>query len=156
VLVEMIWLQQYPKGMPAEVDVRAHASLADLLRHSCERFAKLPAYSSMGVVVNVNSQYTAPELAHQLRDSVAAAIVVLENFAHTLQMVMDRDPALRPVVITTEVAKGAVLTHGNLVTSAGGMAVQHVVAERWPSSWTIRGGSCQLAKSARLACAGPG
>src|SRR6185369_10533368 len=37
------------------------------------------------VVVNVNPQYTAPELEHQLMDSGAVAIVVLENFAHTLQ-----------------------------------------------------------------------
>ncbi len=37
------------------------------------------------VVVNVNPQYTVPELEHQLRDSGASAIVVLENLAHTLQ-----------------------------------------------------------------------
>jgi long-chain acyl-CoA synthetase len=55
------------------------------------------------VVVNVNPQYTAPELAHQLKDSGAVAIVVLENFAHTLQTVMDSDPALALAVITTEV-----------------------------------------------------
>ena len=55
------------------------------------------------VVVNVNPQYTAPELEHQLKDSGAAAIVVLENFAHTLQLVLDKNPALRLTVITTEV-----------------------------------------------------
>ncbi len=37
------------------------------------------------VVVNVNPLYTARELAHQLKDSGATAIVVLENFAHTLE-----------------------------------------------------------------------
>ena len=37
------------------------------------------------VVVNVNPLYTAPELTHQLRDSGAAAIIVLENFCATLQ-----------------------------------------------------------------------
>ena len=36
------------------------------------------------VVVNVNPLYTAPELVHQLADSGARAIVVLENFAATL------------------------------------------------------------------------
>ena len=55
------------------------------------------------VVVNVNPQYTAPELEHQLKDSGAAAIVVLENFARTLQEVLETNPALSPVVITTEV-----------------------------------------------------
>jgi long-chain acyl-CoA synthetase len=55
------------------------------------------------VVVNVNPQYTAPELEHQLRDSGASAIVVLENFAHTLQQVLETNPALALTVITTEV-----------------------------------------------------
>jgi len=55
------------------------------------------------VVVNVNPQYTAPELEHQLEDSGAVAIVVLENFAHTLQEVLEKNPRLNLVVITTEV-----------------------------------------------------
>ena len=55
------------------------------------------------VVVNVNPQYTASELEHQLKDSGASAIVVLENFAHTLQAVLDRNPTMRMTVITTEV-----------------------------------------------------
>ncbi|MFZ5548829.1 MAG: long-chain-fatty-acid--CoA ligase [Pseudomonadota bacterium] len=37
------------------------------------------------VVVNVNPLYTARELAHQLKDSGATAIIVLENFAHVLE-----------------------------------------------------------------------
>lgn len=40
------------------------------------------------IVVNVNPLYTAPELRHQLQDSGAAAIVVLANFAHTLEMAL--------------------------------------------------------------------
>jgi len=36
-------------------------------------------------VVNVNPLYTAPELRFQLEDSGASAIVVLENFAHTVE-----------------------------------------------------------------------
>lgn len=55
------------------------------------------------VVVNVNPQYTVPELAHQLRDSGAVAIVVLENFAHTLQEVLKQNPTLSLTVLTTEV-----------------------------------------------------
>ncbi len=39
-------------------------------------------------VVNVNPLYTARELEHQLRDSGAKAIVILENFAATLQQVI--------------------------------------------------------------------
>ncbi|MCS6811275.1 MAG: long-chain-fatty-acid--CoA ligase [Tepidimonas sp.] len=37
------------------------------------------------VLVNVNPLYTARELEHQLKDSGARAIVIIENFAHTLQ-----------------------------------------------------------------------
>jgi len=41
------------------------------------------------VVVNVNPLYTARELEHQLKDSGAKCIVILENFAHTLEGVID-------------------------------------------------------------------
>jgi len=54
-------------------------------------------------VVNVNPQYTARELEHQLLDSGAVAIVVLENFAHTLQEVMGNNAAVRPFVVTTAI-----------------------------------------------------
>ncbi|TIX04219.1 MAG: long-chain fatty acid--CoA ligase, partial [Mesorhizobium sp.] len=39
-------------------------------------------------VVNVNPLYTPRELEHQLKDSGAQAIVILENFANTLQAVI--------------------------------------------------------------------
>jgi len=42
------------------------------------------------VVVNVNPLYTARELEHQLKDSGAEAIIVLENFAATLEQVLGR------------------------------------------------------------------
>jgi len=44
------------------------------------------------VVVNTNPLYTARELKHQLNDSGAKAILVLENFAHTLASVIDDCP----------------------------------------------------------------
>jgi long-chain acyl-CoA synthetase len=44
------------------------------------------------VVVNVNPLYTPRELEHQLKDSGAEAIVILENFAVTLQEVVKRTP----------------------------------------------------------------
>jgi len=49
-------------------------------------------------VVNVNPLYSAPELEHQLKDSGAQAIIILENFAHTLQKVMSAT-AVRHVVV---------------------------------------------------------
>ena len=51
-------------------------------------------------VVNVNPLYTARELEHQLKDSGARAIVVLENFANTLQQVLKNTPVEH--VITTQ------------------------------------------------------
>jgi len=51
------------------------------------------------VVVNVNPLYTARELKHQLTDSGARAIVILENFAATLQSVVD-DTNIEHIVTT--------------------------------------------------------
>jgi len=48
--------------------------------------------------VNVNPLYTARELEHQLKDSGAQAIVILENFAHTLEKVIDAVPVRHVVV----------------------------------------------------------
>ncbi len=52
------------------------------------------------IVVNVNPLYTPRELEHQLRDSGAKAIFVLENFAHTVEKVLDRTD-LRHVVVSS-------------------------------------------------------
>ncbi|MEY4711116.1 MAG: hypothetical protein RIS88_566 [Pseudomonadota bacterium] len=49
--------------------------------------------------VNVNPLYTARELEHQLRDSGATAIVILENFAHTLEEVIEKTQ-VQEVVVT--------------------------------------------------------
>jgi len=48
--------------------------------------------------VNVNPLYTARELEHQLKDSGATAIVILENFAKTLEEVIDRTPVKHVVM----------------------------------------------------------
>ncbi len=51
------------------------------------------------IVVNVNPLYTASELAHQLRDSGAQTIVVLENFGRTLEQALP-DTSVRTIVLT--------------------------------------------------------
>jgi long-chain acyl-CoA synthetase len=51
------------------------------------------------VVVNVNPLYTPRELEHQLKDSGAKAIVMVENFATTLQQVIESVPT-KKVVLT--------------------------------------------------------
>ncbi len=53
------------------------------------------------VVVNVNPLYTARELEHQLMDSGATAIIIVENFAGTLEKVLARVPI--KTVITTRI-----------------------------------------------------
>jgi long-chain acyl-CoA synthetase len=52
------------------------------------------------VVVNCNPLYSPRELRHQLVDSGAAAIVVLENFASTLERAIDGAAALKTVIVT--------------------------------------------------------
>ena len=52
------------------------------------------------VVVNVNPLYTARELAHQLKDSNAKAIVIVENFAHTLAEVIEHTQ-IQQVLLTS-------------------------------------------------------
>jgi long-chain acyl-CoA synthetase len=52
------------------------------------------------IVVNINPLYTPRELEHQLNDSGAACIIILENFASTLQAVISRT-AVKHVVIAT-------------------------------------------------------
>ena len=50
------------------------------------------------VVVNVNPLYTARELEHQLKDSGAKAIVIVENFASTLEQCIARTPVKHVVL----------------------------------------------------------
>jgi long-chain acyl-CoA synthetase len=50
------------------------------------------------VVVNVNPLYTPRELEHQLKDSGAEAIILLENFAVTLQQIV-RNTSVKHVVV---------------------------------------------------------
>jgi len=51
------------------------------------------------VVVNVNPLYTPRELEHQLSDAGATVIVIVENFAHTLQQALVKTP-VKTVVMT--------------------------------------------------------
>ncbi|MDQ5766995.1 AMP-binding protein [Thiothrix subterranea] len=152
--MEKLWLQSYPKHVPAEIDTHQYRSLVDLFQRSVAQYRDRPAYSNMGkiltyaevdrltqqfaaylihgaglkpgdrialmmpnllqypialfgalraglVVVNTNPLYTDRELEHQLKDSGAKAIVILANFAHTLESVMD-EVGIK-TIITTEI-----------------------------------------------------
>ena len=65
------------------------ARIALMMPNVPQYFVGIAAVLRAGyVVVNVNPLYTPRELEHQLKDSGAQAIVILENFAHTLQSVL--------------------------------------------------------------------
>ncbi len=150
--VEKIWLNSYPEGMPAEIDVNAFSSIVDVLDHSIERFRHKPSFVNMGAeltygdlgqktsdfaaylqqelslkkndiiaimlpnllqypvaifgalragltVTNINPLYTPRELKHQLADSGARCIVVLENFCDKLAQVLP-DTKVETVITT--------------------------------------------------------
>ena len=66
------------------------------------------------IVVNVNPLYTARELQHQLKDSGAKAMLIIENFAHTLEKVIDKTD-VEHVILTSlgdrlGLVKGAVVS----------------------------------------------
>jgi len=150
--MERFWLNEYPPGVPAEVDVARYRSLPELLEDAFRRYAGRDAFVFMEhalsyaeldrlsaafgawlqgtglapgarvavmmpnvlqypvalagalragyVVVNVNPLYTPRELEHQMRDSGAEAIVILENFAATLQQVIGRT-SIRHVIVSS-------------------------------------------------------
>jgi long-chain acyl-CoA synthetase len=83
------------------------------------------------VIVNTNPLYTPPELEHQLRDSGAEAIVVLENFAHVLQKVIARTKVR--VVLVTAV--------GDLLSFPRSWIVNYVVrrVRKQVPNWQIAG-----------------
>jgi long-chain acyl-CoA synthetase len=151
--VEKIWLKDYPKGVPAEIDVNEYASVREVFEESVARYGERSSYTCMGrtltfdelntlsaafgsflqangcgkgtrvalmlpnilqypvclfgilragcTVVNVNPLYTARELEHQLVDSGAEVLVVVENFAHTVQGVAGKAKKLRRIVVTS-------------------------------------------------------
>jgi long-chain acyl-CoA synthetase len=168
-MVDRFWLKNYPKGVPADVDVNQYASLLQLLDEAFSKYSGQAAYTCMGktlsyrelneqsaavaawlqsrgfgkgkrvaimmpnvlqypvvlagvlragcTVVNVNPLYTPRELEHQLKDSGAEAIFILENFATTLQQVAAKVPT-KTVVITSM---------GDLLGFAKGLLVNFVV-----------------------------
>ena len=75
---------------------RVAIMLPNLLQYPVALFGTLRAGC---VVVNVNPQYTARELQHQLADSGAVALVVLDHFAHVFEEVQSAT-AVRHVIVT--------------------------------------------------------
>lgn len=128
------WLQ---KIAPLQRGDRVALMLPNLLQYPVALFGVLRAGM---VVVNVNPLYTPRELEYQLKDAGATAIVVLENFAHTLEQVIESTPVR--TVVTTQVGDllprlkrlltNAVVKHVNKLVPpwqlAGAVAFNRVLA----------------------------
>lgn len=90
-------LASYLQSLPGmEKGDRVVVMMPNVLQNPISIFAALRAGFA---VVNTNPLYTARELEHQLSDSGAKAIIVMENFCHTLDEVIDRT-SLQHVVTT--------------------------------------------------------
>ena len=79
-------LGAYLQGLGLEPGARVAIMLPNVPQFGVTMAAVLRAGYTC---VNVNPLYTARELEHQLKDSGATAIVILENFAHTLSEIVD-------------------------------------------------------------------
>ena len=88
------WLQSLGPGK-TQKGARVAIMLPNCLQYPVCAFGALRAGCA---VVNVNPLYTARELEHQLKDSGAEVIVILENFAHVLEQVIT-GTAVKHVVV---------------------------------------------------------
>ncbi|PHP64714.1 long-chain fatty acid--CoA ligase [Zhengella mangrovi] len=83
------------------------------------------------VVVNVNPLYTPRELEHQLKDSGAEAVIILENFASTLEAVVKRTPVKTVIVASM----GDML--GGLKGTIVNFVVRHI--KKMVPAWSLPG-----------------
>lgn len=105
---------------------RVALMMPNLIQYPVALFGVLRAGA---IVVNTNPLYTASELEHQLRDSGATAIIIAENFAHTLEHVIDRTD-IKHVIVT---GIGDML--GGLKGIVTNLVVRHV--KRMVPKWTL-------------------
>ncbi len=92
-------LAAYLQSLPdMEKGDRVAIMMPNVLQNAIAIFAVIRAGFT---VVNTNPLYTARELRHQLSDSGAKAIIVMENFCHTLQQVLTETDV--KTVITTQI-----------------------------------------------------
>jgi long-chain acyl-CoA synthetase len=119
------WLQQ-KSGLVA--GDRVALMMPNILQYPIALFGALRAGM---VVVNTNPLYTARELEHQLTDSGAKAIVILENFAHVLAEVGPR----------TQIKKVLVTGVGDLLGFPRGPIVNFVLrhVRKQVPAWQIPG-----------------
>ncbi|MCS3728301.1 long-chain fatty acid--CoA ligase [Bradyrhizobium betae] len=88
-------LAAYLQGRGLQRGARVAIMMPNVLQYPVATAAVLRAGYA---VVNVNPLYTPRELEHQLKDSGAEAIIVLENFAHTVEQVIAKT-AVKHVIV---------------------------------------------------------
>ncbi|WP_298875016.1 long-chain fatty acid--CoA ligase [uncultured Bradyrhizobium sp.] len=88
-------LAAYLQGRGLQRGARVAIMMPNVLQYPVATAAVLRAGFA---VVNVNPLYTPRELEHQLKDSGAEAVIVLENFAHTVQQVIAKTPVKHVIV----------------------------------------------------------
>src|SRR5919201_941904 len=87
----------YLQSLGLEKGARVALMMPNVLQYPVATTAVLRAGYA---VVNVNPLYTPRELEHQLKDSGAEAIIVLENFAHTVEQVIGKT-AVKHVIMAS-------------------------------------------------------
>ncbi|GIW23556.1 MAG: long-chain-fatty-acid--CoA ligase [Candidatus Sericytochromatia bacterium] len=105
---------------------RVAIMMPNLLQYPVALFGILQAGM---IVVNVNPLYTARELEHQLKDSGAKAIIILENSAHILEK----------VIKNTDVKHVIVTKIGDMLSPLKSLIVNFVVkhVKKMVPNWTI-------------------
>lgn len=118
------WLQ----GRGLERGARVAIMMPNVLQYPVAVAAVLRAGF---IAVNVNPLYTARELEHQLKDSGAEAIIILENFATTLQH----------VIVETGIKHVVVASMGDLLGFPKGLIVNFVVRtmRKMVPDWSLPG-----------------
>ena len=119
------WLQN-ARGLAK--GARVALMMPNLLQYPVALFGALRAGM---VIVNCNPLYTPRELEHQLNDSGADAIVVLENFAHTVEEVIGRTRVRH--VVTTQLGDLHAFPKSLLMNAV----VKHV--KRMVPGWSLPG-----------------
>ena len=117
------YLQSLPDMQKGD---RVAIMMPNLLQYPVALFGILKAGF---IVVNVNPLYTARELEHQLKDSGAKAIIIIENFAKTLERVLTHTPVKH--IITTQVGDLFPFMKRTLVNTV----VKHV--KKMVPQWTL-------------------
>ncbi len=117
-------LGAYLQSLGLETGDRVAIMMPNVLQYPVATLAVLRAGF---VAVNVNPLYTPRELEHQLKDSGARAIIILENFASTLQQVLSK----------TKIEHIVLASMGDLLGFPKGMIVNYVVRKKMVPAYSL-------------------